>query len=104
MHRLSGMRVPSVYILAIFRNRCSCGREMDGQWPCGCEPVKYSLKKDSSPDVVGEAEPGAPVSSAMAQENEFLKRKVNQLVAEVNTLKNENSVLKDKLSQIKKIA
>lgn len=62
-------------------------------------------KKDSAPPVVAEAEPGiSPVAAAMAQENEFLKRKVNQLVAEVNTLKNENSILKDKLSQIKKIA
>lgn len=62
-------------------------------------------KKDSTPHVAAEPEPGAsPAHAAMLQENEFLKRKVNQLVAEVNTLKNENSILKDKLSQIKKIA
>ena len=62
-------------------------------------------KKDSAPHVAVEPEPGAsPAQAALLQENEFLKRKVNQLVAEVNTLKNENSILKDKLFQIKKIA
>lgn len=55
-------------------------------------------KKDSKPNIVGESEP------ASQQENEFLKRKVNQLASEVNALKHENSVLKDKLAQIKKIA
>lgn len=61
-----------------------------------------SMKKDASPQVVGEAEEPSPKGST--QEIDFLKRKVNQLVAEVNTLKNENNVLKDKLSQIKRIA
>ncbi len=37
-------------------------------------------------------------------EVEFLKRKINQLSAEVNGLKSENAILKDKLAQIKKIA
>ncbi|MGZ3775778.1 MAG: FliG C-terminal domain-containing protein [Pseudobdellovibrionaceae bacterium] len=37
-------------------------------------------------------------------ENEFLKRKISQLATEVNSLKNENQILKDKLFQIKKIA
>lgn len=55
-------------------------------------------KSDSTPNIVGDSDPAAQ------QENEFLKRKVNQLASEVNALKHENSVLKDKLSQIKKIA
>jgi hypothetical protein len=64
-----------------------------------------AVKKDTSPNIVGDSEPGtSPGSPALVQENEFLKRKVTQLSAEVNTLKNENSVLKDKLVQIKKIA
>lgn len=62
-----------------------------------------SVKKDSSPQIVGDADEASP-SKGSTQEVEFLKRKVNQLVAEVNTLKNENTVLKDKLSQIKRIA
>lgn len=62
-----------------------------------------ALKKDTSPQIVGEADDG-PAHKSSTQEIDFLKRKVNQLVAEVNTLKNENSVLKDKLSQIKRIA
>lgn len=57
-----------------------------------------AVKKDSKPNIVGDSDP------ATQQENEFLKRKVNQLASEVNALKHENSVLKDKLSQIKKIA
>lgn len=65
-----------------------------------------AVKKDAAPNIVADAEPTpAPgPQQAIQQENEFLKRKVSQLVAEVNTLKNENSILKDKLSQIKKIA
>jgi hypothetical protein len=62
------------------------------------------VKKDSAPNIIGDAEPGTHANPALAQENEFLKRKVTQLGAEVNTLKHENSVLKDKLIQIKKIA
>lgn len=65
---------------------------------------EYDPGKKDLPPSTPEAEPGAPATSPLLQENEFLKRKVNQLVAEVNTLKNENSILKDKLSQIKKIA
>jgi hypothetical protein len=49
-------------------------------------------------------EPAAASGGPNNQEIEFLKRKVNQLVSEVNAVKHENSVLKDKLSQIKKIA
>jgi hypothetical protein len=65
-----------------------------------------TTKKDIPLSVVGDADPGSSAGSnpALAQEIEFLKRKVTQLSAEVNTLKNENSVLKDKLVQIKKIA
>lgn len=43
-------------------------------------------------------------SNTDMHEIEFLKRKINQLSAEINGLKSENAVLKDKLSQIKKIA
>lgn len=55
-----------------------------------------------------EGSPGQPVISgeqqAYAQEVEFLKRKMNQLLGELNALKLENSTLKDKLAQIKRIA
>lgn len=40
----------------------------------------------------------------LKEENDFLKKKVNQLTQEAATLKVENSVLKNKLEQIKKIA
>ncbi|KYG64380.1 hypothetical protein AZI85_02865 [Bdellovibrio bacteriovorus] len=55
-------------------------------------------KKDAKPNIVGES------SEPASQEVDFLKRKMNQLASEVNALKHENSVLKDKLAQIKKIA
>ncbi|MFS4461051.1 FliG C-terminal domain-containing protein [Bdellovibrio sp. HCB2-146] len=62
-------------------------------------------KKDARPSVVGEAEePSAAASSGLKDENDFLKRKLNQLSSELNAVKHENTVLKDKLSQIKKIA
>lgn len=62
-----------------------------------------AMKKDSKPNIVGDND-GAVAAPANSQETEFLKRKVNQLASEVNALKHENSVLKDKLAQIKKIA
>lgn len=40
----------------------------------------------------------------LKDENDFLKKKVNQLSQEATTLRIENSVLKNKLEQIKKIA
>ncbi|UOF02923.1 FliG C-terminal domain-containing protein [Bdellovibrio reynosensis] len=46
----------------------------------------------------------APSGAGAQAEVDFLKRKVNQLTSEVNALKHENTVLKDKLAQIKKIA
>lgn len=65
-------------------------------------PLTYdydTAKKEAKPTAVGETtDPGAQ------QEVDFLKRKLNQLASEVNALKHENSVLKDKLTQIKKIA
>ncbi len=62
--------------------------------------VDTTAKKDAKPNVIGETtDPGVP-----QQEVEFLKRKLNQLSAELNAVKHENSVLKDKLAQIKKIA
>lgn len=60
-------------------------------------------KREAKADAGGAA--GEPVTDPGIQsELDFLKRKVNQLVSEVNALKQENSVLKDKLAQIKKIA
>jgi len=49
---------------------------------------------------------GAEVHSANGngQELDLMKRKVNQLMHEHSTLKQENQVLKDKLAQIKRIA
>jgi len=40
----------------------------------------------------------------LKEENDFLKKKINQLTQEATTLRIENSVLKNKLEQIKKIA
>ncbi|MEN0059483.1 MAG: FliG C-terminal domain-containing protein [Bdellovibrio sp.] len=58
-------------------------------------------KKDVVPTIAAvESSP----DSGSQQEVEFLRRKMNQLNSEVNALKHENSVLKDKLSQIKRIA
>lgn len=62
-----------------------------------------AMKKDSKPNIVGDND-GSVAAPGNSQETEFLKRKVNQLASEVNALKHENSVLKDKLAQIKKIA
>ena len=61
------------------------------------------IKKDLKPNVVADVSE-MTLSGVAAQEVDFLKRKVNQLASEVNALKHENSVLKDKLTQIKKIA
>ncbi|MBO9666898.1 MAG: hypothetical protein J7501_08805, partial [Bdellovibrio sp.] len=66
-------------------------------------PTFDVAKKDGKPNIVGESD-AAPAAGGGGQETEFLKRKVNQLASEVNALKHENSVLKDKLAQIKKIA
>lgn len=57
-----------------------------------------AVKSDSKPNIVGESDTG------YSQEIDFLKRKMNQLIAEVNAFKHENAMLKDKLLQIKKIA
>ncbi|HWU43051.1 MAG TPA: FliG C-terminal domain-containing protein, partial [Bdellovibrio sp.] len=64
-----------------------------------------AVKKDGKPEAVVEPEmvPSAG-GGGNAQEVEFLKRKVNQLASEINSLRQENSMLKDKLTQIKKIA
>ena len=63
------------------------------------EPGKKESKSVATAAVSDSSEPMVP-----QQEVEFFKRKVNQLVSEVNALKHENTVLKDKLAQIKKIA
>lgn len=44
------------------------------------------------------------ISDNFQHEIDFLKRKINQISSELNAVKTENSVLKDKLSQIKRIA
>ncbi len=62
----------------------------------------HSQKTDGKGSSVGVSE--EPSAQGSNQEQEFLRRKVNQLSSEVNALKHENSVLKDKLSQIKRIA
>ena len=64
-----------------------------------------TFETSSEPSVDGSPAPVAEAHSAGNQhEVDFLKRKCNQLASEVNALKHENSVLKDKLSQIKRIA
>lgn len=62
-----------------------------------------AVKKDSKPVIVGEADSSSS-GGATNSDVEFFKRKMNQLASEVNALKHENLVLKDKLLQIKKIA
>ncbi len=60
--------------------------------------AEFVPTKDPSPSVVGDGD------SVLKQENDFLKRKLNHLNAELTAVKHENNVLKDKLTQIKKIA
>lgn len=60
-----------------------------------------NISKESKPSSSGDSQSGNNVSQS---DVDFLKRKVGHLTAEINALKNENSVLKDKLSQIKRIA
>lgn len=62
-----------------------------------------SDKKESAPASSSSVSP-SDADPGTQQEVDFLRRKMNQLASEVNALKHENSVLKDKLSQIKKIA
>lgn len=50
------------------------------------------------------ASTGTDKLDTLKDENDFLKKKVNQLTQEATTLRIENSVLKNKLEQIKKIA
>lgn len=64
--------------------------------------VELPSQGAASASVEENTSSGASVSHL--QDIEFLKRKCNQLASEVNALKHENSVLKDKLSQIKRIA
>ncbi|MGZ3771994.1 MAG: FliG C-terminal domain-containing protein [Bdellovibrio sp.] len=52
----------------------------------------------------GNSENDTGVNNGLQQEVDFLKKKLNHLTSEVNALKHENSVLKDKLIQIKRIA
>lgn len=63
-----------------------------------------TLTKDSKPPVATETDLVFPPSPNSQHEIDFLKRKVNHLTGELNSVKHENSVLKDKLSQIKRIA
>lgn len=58
------------------------------------EPAKHDAPKGAA---------GAGHSEAHA-EVDFLKKKLSQAASEINALKHENSVLKDKLAQIKRIA
>lgn len=73
------------------------------------EAIKSEVSSKTSSNSVGttQSSPSGGNSSDAAiyqQEVDFLKRKLNQVLAEVNSLKTENSILKDKLAQIKKIA
>lgn len=60
--------------------------------------AEFVPNKDANPNVVGDAD------NVARQEVEFLKKKLNHLNAELAALRHENVVLKDKLTQIKKIA
>lgn len=59
---------------------------------------------DSSPSAGSAPKAAAPAGDNLSQEVEFFKRKLNQAMSEISALKHENSLLKDKLAQIKKIA
>ncbi len=67
-------------------------------------PLNFETTSDKKETASTSSASAPEVDSSTQQEVDFLKRKMNQLVSEVNALKHENSVLKDKLSQIKKIA
>jgi hypothetical protein len=71
--------------------------------------------KGGNADPAHEASHSSPVASRpsvgaasagdnLGQEVEFFKRKLNQAMSEISALKHENSVLKERLAQIKKIA
>lgn len=61
-------------------------------------PISVGMTVVSAPEAV-ETNDGNAQS-----EIDFYRRKCNQMASEVNALKHENSVLKDKLAQIKRIA
>lgn len=60
-----------------------------------------NLNKEAKSAGSNEADVGNNVSQS---DVDFLKRKIGHLTAEITALKNENAMLKDKLSQIKRIA
>lgn len=60
--------------------------------------------KESKPFGNSDSEAPGSGNNGAQHEIDFLRRKVNQLNSEINALKHENLVLKDKLSQIKRIA
>jgi len=68
-------------------------------------PVELDFHTDDAKSSIGASAGGdKDMSAAYQQEVDFFKRKVNQLTSEVNALKHENTVLKDRLAQIKRIA
>lgn len=54
--------------------------------------------------VVSSSSPAASSGGDGNADVEFLRRKLNQAMSEINALKSENSALKDRLAQIKRIA
>lgn len=67
-------------------------------------PVELDFHTDDPKPGVQGLNGDKDMSAAYQQEVDFFKRKVNQLTSEVNALKHENTVLKDRLAQIKRIA
>lgn len=90
----------------------------DLHMPENFEDMLSSMSAGFSPDVIiikGGASVEAPTEAPKTPEPaarpapadndaEFYRRKMNQMASELNALKHENAILKDKLAQIKKIA
>jgi hypothetical protein len=82
--------------------------EMIANMSAGFSPDVIIIKGGASVENSSSDSHAKPAASSgdhgAQQEIEFLRRKVNQMASEMNAVKHENSVLKDKLAQIKKIA
>lgn len=66
--------------------------------------IEINYTDDSKPGAAKETASSGHSSAAGSGEIDLMKRKLNQLMAENNALKQENHTLKDKLAQIKRIA
>lgn len=66
--------------------------------------IEVNYSDDSKHSSSASKEASAPAGGGAGSEMELMRRKINQLMLENNSLKQENHTLKDKLAQIKRIA